>query len=132
MSEPMETIRKRSLDVASDDSSSERPKTLEPQSGTVLRRDPIPELDGEPTRKFPSSLARTILLEHLAEHWAAWPDQPHPALDGETPRKSASTAGGRSRVEALICDLEQQVQGTPIAESCDFQRLRFELQLLPR
>src|SRR5437868_1098532 len=111
MSEPMETFRKRTLDVASDDSSSERPKTLEPQSGTVLRRDPVPDLDGEPTTKFPSSLARTILLEHLAEHWAAWPDQPHPALGGETPRKTARTADGRQRVAALVGDLEQQVQG---------------------
>jgi len=87
------------------------------------------QADEEPTVKLPPGLARTILFEHFSEHCAAWADQPHPTLHGETPRKIATTANGRARVEALICDMEHLARGTPVAEACDFERLRSELGL---
>lgn len=89
------------------------------------------EPDDEPTMKFPQELARAILLEHLREFCAAWPDQPHPALRGQTPRRVAATADGHGRVEMLICEMEQQAQGTPVADAWDFVGLRFELGLAP-
>ena len=79
--------------------------------------------------EFHEMLRMPILFEHFSEHCAAWADQPHPTLHGETPRKIATTANGRARVEALICDMEHLARGTPVAEACDFERLRSELGL---
>jgi len=90
----------------------------------------VAQVDEEPTVKLPPGLARAILFEHFSEHCAGWADQPHPTLRGETPRKIAATANGRAQVEALICDMEHQARGTPVAEACDFERLRSDLGLV--
>lgn len=129
----MDPSRKRTLSVSPEDAdaNAESPPTSQPSSGTSLRRDVAAQLDDETTTKFPRELARAILLEHFIEFCAAWPDQPHPALKGQTPRQVARQASERKRVEVLISDLEQQARGTPVAEACDFERLRFELGLAP-
>jgi len=98
-------------------------------SGTVLKREVVTLVDDEPTVKLPPGLARSILLENLTDYCASWPDQPHPALGGETPREISATAHGRERVQVLLDDMEQQAQGTPVAQACDFERLRLDLGL---
>lgn len=127
----MDPSRKRAPNVSREDADThaEAPPTSQPVSGTSLRHDLAAHLDDEPTAKFPRELARAILLEHFVEFCAAWPDQPHPALSGRTPRQVAGHANERGRVEVLIADLEQQARGTPVAEACDFERLRSELGL---
>jgi hypothetical protein len=90
------------------------------------------QVDDEPTIKFAPGFAQSILREHLTEYCALWPDQPHAALGGETPRKVAATATGRAQVEALVCAMEQQARGTAIAHACDFEGLRLALGLTAR
>ena len=119
------------LGVLLDDPDSSGAPSSQPQSGTVLRCDIAVPLDDEPTAKLQPELARSILLENLREFCAAWPDQPHPELNGETPRQVAATADGYAQLEALISDIEQQAQGTPVAEAWNFERLRLELGLAP-
>lgn len=127
----METSRKRTLGALAEDPESSRGPSSQPQSGTVLRGDTVLPFDDEPTLQFPQEFARAILLEHLREFCAAWPDQPHPALGGETPRKFAATRDGHRQLETLISEMEQQAQGTPVANAWDFVGLRAELGLAP-
>jgi len=128
----METSRKRTLGVLwSEAPDSSTGPSSQPQSGTVLRGDVVLPLDDEPTLQFPQEFARAILLEHLREFCAAWPDQPHPALNGQTPRQVAASAAGQAQLEAIIGEMEQQAQGTPVANAWDFVGLRSELGLTP-
>jgi len=110
---------------------SSRAPSSQPQSGTVLRGDIVLPLDDEPTAKLSPELARAMLLDNLRELCAAWPDQPHPALGGQTPRQLAAAADGHARLEALIRDIEQQALGTPMADAWNFERLRLDLGLTP-
>jgi len=127
----MEPSRKRTLSASAEDFESSRGPSSQPQSGTVLRGDVVLPLDDEPTLQFPQEFARAILLEHLREFCAAWPDQPHPALAGATPRKFAVSRDGHPQLETLISEMEQQAQGTPVANAWDFVGLRSELGLPP-
>ncbi|HKO51317.1 MAG TPA: antitoxin Xre/MbcA/ParS toxin-binding domain-containing protein [Polyangiaceae bacterium] len=119
------------MSALAEDADSSGGPSSQPQSGTVLRWDAVLSCDDEPTTKFPQEFARAVLLDHLREFCAAWPDQPHPALNGETPRRRAAAPEGLEQVEALIDEMEQQAQGTPVAEAWNFERLRLELGLAP-
>jgi hypothetical protein len=123
----METSKKRSLSLSPEDiDSSGAPVSRSlPAAGTGAPAQP----DDEQTTRYPRALAQAVLLEHFAEYRAAWPDQPHPALRGETPRQVATSPDGRDEVETLIRELELQARGTPVADAWDFERLRAELGL---
>jgi hypothetical protein len=54
---------------------------------------------------------RTLLNQFLEKAYLEWSDQPHPALNGQTPRHAAATAALRSRVGELIDDMERHDPG---------------------
>ncbi|MGC4118213.1 MAG: DUF2384 domain-containing protein [Myxococcales bacterium] len=80
-------------------------------------------------RKLPPMTPEMLeaLREHKAQHYRAWMDQKLPALGGKTPRQAASSKEGRSRVEALLKELEQMERRLPEAERADVAALRREL-----
>jgi hypothetical protein len=41
-----------------------------------------------------------------AEHYAKWPDEPLPALEGKAPREAIRSASGRKAVEDLLRMME--------------------------
>ena len=47
----------------------------------------------------------------LARYYAAWADEPIPALQGKTPRAAVRTAAGREKVDALIKEIERMGVG---------------------
>ena len=61
-----------------------------------------------------------------ARRYAAWLDQPLPALNHRTPRECVRTAAGRAEVDLLLKDMEhmeQRARGVPF----DFSTIRREL-----
>ncbi len=48
------------------------------------------------------------LEEMSGQHWAAWLDEPVPALKDMTPRQAARTTVGRERLEALLMEFNQR------------------------
>lgn len=47
-----------------------------------------------------------IVREHKQRHYAAWIDDPLPALDGQSPREAIRTAAGRRAVDVLLKEIE--------------------------
>ena len=70
------------------------------------------EKAGEP----PSPEADQLILEFKRRHYADWPDQPLPALDGKTPREAVQTVGGRGVVDVLLKGMENLEQRAGGAE----------------
>lgn len=96
--------------------------------------DPLSMLDaarssGSPTTDAPEHTAETsaIVRAYKERHYATWPDEPVPALQGRTPREAVQTREGRRRVDALLRDLELHEAKWPEAERFDFEILRREL-----
>ncbi len=56
--------------------------------------------------------AGRALEEHLTRYYRRWLDMPLPALRGETPRAAAQSEEGRSRVRALVDDLDRIETGS--------------------
>lgn len=74
---------------------------------------------------------QAFLQNHLAAHYAVWPEQPLPALGGQTALEAVQTPLGREKVEALLKDFESKsarMRPTPDPEV--FERLRQRLGLL--
>ncbi len=76
-----------------------------------------------------SSEAQRALREMKDRHYAEWPDQPLPALDGKTARQAARSKTGRERVDALIKDIEYREAMLPVTERFDVSSLRRRLGL---
>lgn len=74
----------------------------------------------------PEALAAIAELE--ARHFATRPDQPVPALNGDTPREHLERRGGKAAVEPLLEDMEFLEQSDP-RTAYDVNRLREELGL---
>jgi hypothetical protein len=51
---------------------------------------------------LPPEINEAIVLQHYAEHYRRWVDEPVPALDGKTPRDAAKSPQLRPRTEELI------------------------------
>nr|VFJ60250.1 MAG: hypothetical protein BECKDK2373B_GA0170837_10912 [Candidatus Kentron sp. DK] len=68
-----------------------------------------------------------IVLQFKDNHYSAWPDQPLPALNGETPRKAVKTNMGRRQVTLLLKDFEKTEAQQPESARYDFSGLRAEL-----
>ncbi len=62
-------------------------------------------------------------------HYAAWLDEPLPALDGKTPRETARTATGRERVKLLLQGIEDIERDVEEEARFDVSRLWRELEL---
>jgi hypothetical protein len=69
------------------------------------------------------------MREMEERHWAAWMDQPVPALGGLTPRAAAVTPLGRERLEALLGDYEFRNKQREPDERADMSWLRKALGL---
>jgi hypothetical protein len=68
-----------------------------------------------------------LLREVKERHYAAWVDQPLPALGGQTPRAAMRSRDGRARVDVLLKDLENLESRLPQEERVDLAVLRARL-----
>ena len=86
---------------------------------------------GEPRQPaMPKSQKELDLLRDFKEkHYAAWIDQPLPALRGATPLQAVRTARGRKQVELLLKELENGESRLPQGERFDVSVLRSRLGL---
>jgi len=73
--------------------------------------------------------AQQALREMKERHYADWPDQPLPALGGQTVRQAIRTKIGRERVDALLKNIEFREAGLPAGERFDVSVLRRSLSL---
>jgi hypothetical protein len=62
-------------------------------------------------------------------HYSEWPDQPVPALSGRTPREAARSRSGRSALDLLLKQMENQEARGPREQAYDFTKLRRELAI---
>ena len=97
-------------------------------SALVELYDPITAL--ERSRVVPAAMpeppveAVALVRDWKTKHYAAWIDDPIPALDGQTPRLAVGTAAGRARVDVLLKDLENRESRLPEGERYDVRELR--------
>ncbi len=81
---------------------------------TEVPRHEYPEVDllkeDVPVRfaHIPQEEEFRLLHEFLETVYLDWADRPHTALDGESPRHAARDGAQRTKVEALIAELQQQ------------------------
>jgi hypothetical protein len=68
-----------------------------------------------------------LILEFKRKHYAAWPDEPVPALGGLTPREASRHAASRERLAALLQDLAMNEANQPPGRRFDVAELRREL-----
>jgi hypothetical protein len=67
--------------------------------------------DEPPTVIVTSEEDRTLLNQFLEKAYLEWPDQPHLALNGQTPRHAAAAPALRGKVGSLIDDMERHDPG---------------------
>ncbi|MDY7231312.1 SEC-C metal-binding domain-containing protein [Hyalangium rubrum] len=89
------------------------------------------EAQGEEVSEYeaPEPEMLAALREFKAEHYAAWLDNPLPALKGKTPREAVRTAAGRREVELILKEFEHGEALLPEEERADILALRGELGL---
>jgi len=87
-----------------------------------------PSDEGSDLNEMPEVQAK--LQEMMEAHYASWPEQPLPALDGRTPLEAMQDPDGREMVEALVRDFERSsARMQPAPDPATFQRLRERLGL---
>ncbi|MFQ5478668.1 MAG: YecA family protein [Candidatus Binatia bacterium] len=96
---------------------------VDPRSPAV-QRDVRGRLSAPPTPE-----AERLVVDFKTRHYAAWLDQPLPALDGASPREAAGTAQGRTALDLLLKDMENREQRSSGPAAFDFAALRKELQI---
>jgi len=69
---------------------------------------PVAEAD------IPEEIRQRIEHDLKRKHYASWPDEPLPALDGLTARQAVRTAEGKEKVIALLKDMENMEAGQSI------------------
>ncbi len=74
-----------------------------------------------------SKEASEIVRAFKAQHYAAWADEPVPALGGKTPRQAVATKDGRRAVDRLLATMEGHEGRLPARDRYDFGGLRREL-----
>jgi hypothetical protein len=79
-------------------------------------------------RPLPPEAAQ-LALDFKARHYAAWLDEPIPALSGRTPRQAASSAQGRAALDVLLKEMEQWEAAGDAASAYDVTQLRRKLGL---
>ena len=113
-------------------------RKIQKACGALLRepsRSHEDPFQGRPEPKeesIPEDVRMEVLRDFKTRHYAAWLDQPIPALDGQTPREASCAAKGRQRLNVLLKDIENSEQRLPLAERFDFATIRRELGLLER
>ncbi len=81
-------------------------QSMEKMLEDAAARPPAAPPPGEALEDLPELQAK--MKEMAEQHWAAWLDEPVPALKGQTPREATKTMVGRERLEALLFDFEQR------------------------
>jgi hypothetical protein len=115
-----DTLRERVESAVGDGIRHRAREHVDPRS-----RKRTPTRDDEP---MPPEAGR-LVLEFKQRHYADWPDQPIPALNGRTPREAVRTADGREAVDLLLKDMENREQREGGGAAFDFSGLRRELRL---
>ncbi|HET7932425.1 MAG TPA: hypothetical protein VFL63_13680 [Rhodanobacteraceae bacterium] len=73
---------------------------------------------------------QAMLAEHLERHYAEWLDAPLPALDGCSPRETATNPDGREQVAAMLQEAEGHNIGLPASvRKAIFDSVRLQLNL---
>jgi hypothetical protein len=70
-----------------------------------------------------------LLRDFKARHYATWPDDSLPALDGLTPREAASQPAYRARLDTLLKEMEYQESREVPGRRFDFGPIRRALGL---
>jgi len=70
-----------------------------------------------------------MILDFKRRHYAAWLDDPIPALGGTSPREAVRTAEGRNAVDVLLKDMENLERRHAGEAVFDFGSLRESLGL---
>ena len=80
--------------------------------------------------RIPPEIEAAAIRAYKEKHFATWPDQPVPALEGLTPRQAAQ-AGGKARhqLDVLLKAVEHSEAKAPASQRYDVKRLRAELGL---
>jgi hypothetical protein len=73
--------------------------------------------------------AGQLVLEFKRRHYAAWLDEPIPALGDLTPREAVHRPASRRQLELLLQDMEQAEARGPAGQGVDFGWVRGELGL---
>ena len=76
-----------------------------------------------------SPVPAQLVLDLKQHHYADWPDQPLPALNGQTPREAVRTAKGRTAVDDLLKDMENEERQSQPGAAFDFSEIRRTLGL---
>jgi len=77
----------------------------------------------------PTQEMQRVVRQFKEQHYATWPDEPLPALEGMTPHQAVRARDGRDRVEVLLKDLEHAESREPAGQRYDTAHLRRELGL---
>lgn len=94
-------------------------------------REVLAEQD-RPTRSAPQPEGPEVdalLRDFKARHYATWPDDSLPALDGLTPREAALQPKYRARLETLLKEMEHLESGVEPSRRFDFGPIRRSLGL---
>jgi hypothetical protein len=70
-----------------------------------------------------------LLRDFKARHYATWPDDSLPALDGLTPREAAAQPKYRARLDTLLKEMEYHESQEPPGRRFDFGPIRRSLGL---
>ncbi len=104
-----------------------------PQLRFAGRSEEVPEpgdMPGGPRLgEVPGEAEQQAMRQVLEGHLRAWPDEPLPALGGQSARQAVKTASGREKVERLLRDMAFNEQRMPEWQRMGVDRLRVALGL---
>jgi hypothetical protein len=96
------------------------------------REEALDEEGGKPKRAKPpleGPEVDALLRDFKARHYATWPDESLPALDGLTPREAAAQPRYRARLDTLLKDMEYRESQEAEGRRFDFGPIRRSLGL---
>ncbi|MGH7390865.1 MAG: SEC-C metal-binding domain-containing protein [Candidatus Rokuibacteriota bacterium] len=108
-----------------------RTTSFESVERALERRSAHPARPARPDAEVPPEVQAEVISGYYERHYRGWVDEPLPALRGETPREAAQSKTGRSRLVALLKDMEslsarERLEGRP---AYDFGWMWVELGL---
>ena len=71
------------------------------------KRGPATQSDLDQAALMARPEVQAQVREMMVRHYAAWVDEPIPALQGKTPRDAVRSPAGREKVDALLKDIER-------------------------
>jgi hypothetical protein len=115
MSKPRAERGRAFLEGLAGDAVRYRTTRLESVERALERRSAPP---ARPAAELPPEVQAEVIGGYLEQHYRGWPDEPLPALRGQTPREAAQSKTGRPRLVALLKDMEslsarERLEGRP-------------------